>query len=117
MTERWGAQGPGWPAGDLPARGERNQDGPGGPRRPKAAPGTEQSTSRLFRTHFMIAAVSIFGCVIVGAWVLSIVVQSIETLSEREHQRSRQPPLIYANFIEQLDPKNAVEGLARMIRL
>ncbi len=65
----------------------------------------------------MIAAVSILGCVFVGSWILSFVVQSIETLHEREHQRSRQPPLIYANFIEELGKKDAVEGIRRMIRL
>ncbi|MGZ3685482.1 MAG: sensor histidine kinase, partial [Bdellovibrionota bacterium] len=74
-------------------------------------------TSRLFRTHFAIVAVSILSCVFVGSWVLNFVVQSIEALHEREHQRQRQPPLIYANFIEEMGPKDAVAGMARMIRM
>jgi signal transduction histidine kinase len=74
-------------------------------------------TSRLFRTHFAIVAVTVLSCVFVGSWILNFVVQSIETLHEKEHQRSRQPPMIYANFIEQMGPNDAVNGLARMLKL
>jgi signal transduction histidine kinase len=74
-------------------------------------------TSRLFRTHFAIVAVAVLSCVFVGSWILNFVVQSIETLHEKEHQRSRQPPMIYANFIEQMGPNDAVNGLARMLKL
>jgi hypothetical protein len=74
-------------------------------------------TSRLFRTHFTIAAASILGCVFVGAWALSLVVQSIEALHEREHQRGRQPPFLYVNFIEAMSPRDATEGLKRLRKL
>lgn len=74
-------------------------------------------TSKLFRTHFAIAAVSIFGCVFVGSWTLSFVVQSIEALHEREHQRQRQPALLYANFIEEMGPEDALLGYRHLTRL
>ena len=74
-------------------------------------------SSRLFRTHFAIVAVAVLSCVFVGSWILNFVVQSIETLHEKEHLRSRQPPMIYANFIEQMGPSDAVNGLARMLKL
>lgn len=62
-------------------------------------------------------AVAVLSCVFVGSWILNFVVQSIEALHEKEHQRSRQPPMIYANFVEQMGPGDAVNGLARMIKL
>jgi signal transduction histidine kinase len=70
-------------------------------------------TSRLFRTHFAIAAISIFSCVFVGSWVLNFVVQRIEATQET-HRRQRQTPIFFAHFIEQFGAKDPILGLKRL---
>ncbi len=74
-------------------------------------------TSRLFRTHFAIAALSIFGCVFLGTWLLDFVVHSIEEVQEKQHRQQRQPPLFYANFIEEFGAQDPIRGLQRFERL
>ena len=55
--------------------------------------------SRLFRTHFAIAAVSIMSCVFLGAWVLNFVANRLED-SQETGRRMRQTPVFFANYVE-----------------
>ncbi len=70
--------------------------------------------SKLFRTHFAIAALSIFGFVFLGSWLVDLVAHNIE--SRRQHQ-PRQTAQLFVNLIEEFGRTDPVAGLKKLEKL
>ncbi|RZA05570.1 MAG: hypothetical protein EOP11_12505, partial [Proteobacteria bacterium] len=64
--------------------------------------------SKLFQKHFAIGAGSVLGFVFLGSVLTTLLIQR---LSEKPVY---QPPLFFANLVEELGPHDAVEGVRRV---
>jgi signal transduction histidine kinase len=64
--------------------------------------------SKLFAQHFSIAAASVLGFIALGSFLTTVLIQRISD------KPNYQPPLFFAHLVEELSPRDALEGVRRI---
>lgn len=64
--------------------------------------------TRLFAQHFAIAAASVLGFIALGSFLTTVLIQRISD------KPNYQPPAFFAHLVEELGPRDALEGVKRI---